>query len=204
MDDYVNVNFINYDLIDYIDNSKNEQIDDINYTLIETDLQFKLNTFINTVNTIDFLVNYSDIYSFCNYSLDKLTKQYNIDSVRQDIFYNGTKIIDTDVFLEFLLFKFNNKVNEILMFITQTIYAFIIQYIQVSFDKNIYVGEISNNQKKMQINIIYKDGQNIEIKSSKTLRIFKIINTLSYTLVEFNITFDICLNNEYVIVKLSR
>jgi len=204
MDDYVNVKFINYDLIEYIDNSKNEQVDDINYTLIETDLQFKLNTFINTVNIIDFLVNYSDIYSFCNYSLDKLTKQYNVDSVRQDIFYNGTKIIDTDVFLEFLLFKFNNKVNEILMFITQTIYAFIIQYIQVSFDKNIYVGEISNNKKKMQINIIYKDGQNIEIKSSKTLRIFKVINTLSYTLVEFNITFDICLNNEYVIVKLSR
>ena len=56
----------------------------------------------------------------------------------------------------------------------------------------------------MQINIIYKDGQNIEIKSSKTLRIFKVINTLSYTLVEFNITVDICLNNEYVIVKLSR
>ena len=172
MDDYVEVNFVNYDTITYVDMSKTIVKDDVNYSLIQNNLEFTLGKFLKDVNQIEFIVNYDDIYDFCNYSIDELKRQYKIDAIRQDIYYNNLKITKTDIFLDYLTFKFTTNLNKILMFITQTIYAYIIKYIHFALPNDIYIGEITDKICKMRIDIIVNQN-NIQIKSMKKLRFLK-------------------------------
>ena len=202
MDDYVEVNFVNYDIITYVDMSKTIVKDDVNYSLIQNNLEFTLGKFLKEVNQIEFIVNYDDIYEFCNYSIDELKRQYKIDATRQDIYYNNLKITKTDIFLDYLTFKFTTNLNKVLMFITQTIYAYIIKYIHFALPSDIFIGEITNKLCKMRIDIIV-NKDNIQIKSKKKLRFFKTLVN-DETVLEFEILFDLDIDSDNVLVQLTR
>lgn len=203
MDDFVHVDFTNFDKLIY-NRDINNNLDDKNYSLIQNNLEFKIETFIKNINQIDFIVNYQDIYNFCNYSKEDLIRQYKIDSVRQDVYYNNFKINEPNILLDYLTYSYPEYIENILMFITQTIYAFIIKDIHLSLPENTFVGEISGKKQRMRIDINI-NNEFIQIKSKKKLQIFSVKSGDSNTIFEFDINFDIDLiNSKLILVQLTR
>ena len=185
-DDYILVNFENYDIIKHKKKIKGKE--SLNFTgnarpsgepylkigSIETANFLEHNKLVIPIHFNTF---FNDIFKSYKNN-EHILQQFIKDSKRIRYIVNGHCITDPDVFLDYFRYKFNNKlIYTILLLCTQPVLAMPLELIQKNIiDKDYFIFEPDNN-KLCQLTINIKILNNsIQFKIFKRFRIVKFID----------------------------
>lgn len=212
-DDYVLVNYENYDRT-ILPKTKNRNMKTDSSTFLKINTQsistfhFFLYNFLKFNKFfifLDFKKYFSDILKSYKNNKD-IFNQFNIDSKRIKYIINGHKILDTELLLYYLTYKFqNDDIYSILLLCTQAVMALPIELLQNNIIlQEYYIFELTQVKEKelticIDIPSNYDLSKNIiSFKIYKKLRIVKFINTLPVDLffVNFILDFDIYIYNK--------
>jgi len=217
LDDYVHVNFVNYDKKKKILNKEifDEYIG-TNFIILEkiSNLNVNLDNLLSYItknmvriiplNYYEYIFDMKKSYKTKKNILNQLSKDIN----RTQLYVNGNLVKNVYKIYNYLESKFSQKIlHEILMICNQSIMAIPCKIIQESIKhyENYYISETSildNCDKNLQINIDITNDK-IIVTGYKNLRIAEITDTDDIkTIYILKIMIEVELNNEIVFIKI--
>lgn len=176
---------IDFDNLDIIKNNKIKNeifVDKEEYIFVENNgSEFHFSDKIKKehifqINIQEYLKDISDSYK----NLDSMKTQFIADVNRLELFYNFKKISNSQLFFDYLEYKYNIEMQKIIiMCSTQACMGLPFILLMKFLNKenvyltDIYMSNLMNDLKKMQINFISSDNK-LEFNVEKYLRICKI------------------------------
>lgn len=168
----------------------------------------KMNINEENLVVLDFNKIICDLYKSFNNSKKEIYKQFKNDFHRCHYIINNSREENINIFInyfEFALYKYNIKPYIIFMLCNQAIMGIALQllYKNINKNRNIYIGELKTSTNLKFIFISNND--NLYLKISKILRIFKINkNNEDITLRHISINIFISLSEKDKIIIIYK
>ena len=197
-----------YVFLEKLDNTNKKEINIIN----EINLLNKNDKdYVEQYVCIDFNYFINDVTNSFKDKED-IEQQFKVDMPRCEIFINNHQITSPQIAIDFLNFNFNKNItSKVTMLTTQAFLGLPFQIIfkQVAEMKAYHLAEISSGEKdkrpyRISINITDND---INFKTYKEFRIFKLVNGQDITIYKVYIKIEFSINKEDIIlmnIKISK